>query len=116
METRIITQVKIYKLLLNPMPANFEKINMVAIAYDKQHLIDWYESLKVEPYEDENWHKVFKRGSKLEWYNPIEYSDYGGIQEEWTTQEAIDNFIANAENSYGFIEVPELVTGALADV
>ena len=116
METRIITQVKIYKLLLNPMSANFEKINMVAIAYDKQHLIDWYESLKVEPYEDENWYKVFKRGSKLEWYNPIEYSDYGGIQEEWTTQEAIDNFIANAENSYGFIEVPELVTGALPDV
>lgn len=116
METRTITQVKIYKLLLNPMPANFENINMVAIAYDKQHLIDWYESLKVEPYEDENWYKVFKRGSKLEWYNPIEYSDYGGIQEEWTTQEAIDNFISNAENSYGFIEVPELVTGALPDV
>ena len=116
METRTITQVKIYKLLLNPMPANFEKVNMVAIAYDKQQLMDWYESLKVEPYKDGNWHKVFKQGSKLEWSNPIEYSDYCGVQEEWTTQEAIDNFIANAQNSYGFTEMPELVTGALAGV
>lgn len=109
METRTIEQVKIYKLLLNPMPANYEKVNMVAIAYDKQHLMDWYESLKVEPYKDGKWHKVFKKGSKLEWSNPIEYSDYGGIQEEWTTQEAISNFIANAQASYGFTEVPELI-------
>lgn len=109
METRTIEQVKIYKLLLNPMPANFEKVNMVAIAYDVEKLKEWYESLKVEPYKDDNWHKVFKKGSKLEWNNPLEYSDYGGIEEEWTTQEAIDNFITNAQNSFGFTEVPELV-------
>lgn len=109
METRTIEQVKVYKLLLNPMPANFEKVNMVAIAYDIEKLKKWYENLKVEPYQDGNWHKVFKKGSKLEWNNPIEYSDYGGIEEEWTTQEAIDNFITAAQNSFGFTEVPELV-------
>ena len=109
METRQVTEVKIYKLLLNPMPANYEKVNMVAISYDKQKLIDWYESLKVEPYKDERWSKVFKRGSKLEWSNPIEYSQYGGVQEEWTTQENIDNFIARCEGSYGFSEIPEII-------
>lgn len=37
------------------------------------------------------------------------YIDYGGIEEEWTTHEAIDNFIAQAQNSFGFTEVPELI-------
>lgn len=36
METRQITEVKIYKLILNPMRGNTERGNIVAIAYDKQ--------------------------------------------------------------------------------
>jgi hypothetical protein len=109
METRTITQVKIYKLQLNPMMANFEKVNIVAIAYDLQKLMDWYLDLKVLPYQEDRWHKVFKKGSKLEWYNSMEDNSNCGIEEEWTTEEAINQFIAHAQNSWGFIETPELI-------
>lgn len=112
METRQITQVKIYKLVLNPMRGNTEDAQMVAIAYDRQRLIDWYEQQKeTEAYaevgspsfechgDSHRWHKTFKKNSPLEWFNPC-YGDftpdhYGhGIQEEWTTEEAIANFLA----------------------
>ncbi len=109
METRTITQVKAYKLLLNPMHARTETISLVAISYDRQELIDWYESLKVESYIEENWHKTFKKGSKLEWYNPFDHSSYGGIQEEWTTLEEIDKYINYTKQSFGMLEVPQII-------
>jgi hypothetical protein len=109
MQTRTITQVLVFKLYLNPIPANYEKLNMVAVAYDKQELMDWYESLKVDKYTDGSYHKVFKQGSRLEWCNPIDYNNDDGIYEEWTTQETIDVYINKAENSFGLTAVPEKV-------
>ena len=122
METRQITEVKLYKLILNPMRGNTENADMVAIAYDKNKLIDWYKSQFAPEvwkdygensfpakggmggYENSNhcWRKAFQKGSKLEWHNPINSFDansmegigYGhGIQEEWTTEEAVANFL-----------------------
>ena len=127
METRQVTQIKIYKLILNPMRGNTEGAEMVAIAYDKNKLIDWYKGEMQEGgwkdygesyfppkgemggYENPNhcWHKTFKKGSVLEWYNPINLFDaekmegigYGhGISEEWTIQEAIDNYFSRNYN------------------
>jgi hypothetical protein len=109
METRITEEVKIYSLHLNPMPANFEKTNLVAIAPTKEELMVWYENLKVDGYQEDNWHKSFQKGSKLEWYNPIDWSDYCGIREHWTTLETIKSVIRSAEHSFGFEEVPELI-------
>lgn len=108
METRQVTEIKIYKLILNPMRGNTENANMVAIAYEKQKLIDWYNSLiATEEYSEvgtpsfdchgdsHKWHKTFRQGSELEWYNPcyenFEPNHHGhGISEEWVMQEAID--------------------------
>ena len=109
MEERVITQRKIYKLLLNPMPANFERVELVAIAYDKQKLLDWYEGLKVPPYQDGDWCKEFQKGSVLEWHNQMEYSSFGGIEEEWITKEALEGFILYAEDSYGLVRIPTII-------
>lgn len=112
METRQITQVKIYKLVLNPMRGNIENASMVAIAYDKSRLVNWYEEqMATEAFSEvgsgsfechgdsHQWNKTFKKGSYLEWYNPTglgELNHYGhGIQEGWTTEEAIQNFMGN---------------------
>ena len=42
-------------------------------------------------------------------YNSMEDNSNCGIEEEWTTEEAINQFIAHAQNSWGFIETPELI-------
>ncbi len=115
METRTITQVKIYKLYLNPMRGNTEDANLVAIAYYKDQLIRWYEDqIAPETWKDYGeirfpakgdfggtkspnhcFHKAFLKGSKLEWYNPVNLFDtsdmlssYGhGIQEQWIEED-----------------------------
>lgn len=110
MEARQKTEVKIYKLVLNPMRSNTESAAIVAISYEPQKLIDWYNSqLADEPYSEigspsfdchgdsHNWHKSFKRGSELEWYNPcshtFEPNSYGhGISYEWVGEE---QYLAN---------------------
>ena len=108
METRQVTEVKIYKLILNPMRGNTENGSIVAIAYEKQKLIDWYNSLlATEVYAEEGspsfechgdshkWHKAFKLGSELEWFNPcgsFEPDHYGhGISEEWVMEQQLQN-------------------------
>jgi len=118
METRTEKQILIWKLILNPMPANTEKGNLVAIAEDKELLKQWMkDQLAPEPYKDDKWYKVFKKGGPLEWDNPPQYvqegkevNDYGhGISSEWTTIEFVKNYIHSARNSFGFMTVPEIV-------
>ena len=106
METRQITQVKIYKLVLNPMRDKTEKSTLAAIAYDKSRLLQWYEEQRAtEAFVEagtgsfechgytHNWRKTFKKDSPLEWFNPMDSEQpnyFGhGIQEEWTTEEAV---------------------------
>lgn len=115
MEKRTLEQVKVYKLLLNPITANYEKINIVALSYNENDLLKWYKSLKVDLYEDGVWRKSFKKGSVLEFYNPIDYSDYCGVESEWTTEQAIRQYYIDAKCSYGFITTPELVEMELID-
>ena len=94
METRTVEQVLIYYLVLNPMRDRTEAANIVAISYEKQKLIDWYNSEKADkPYEDNNWSKSFKKEGSLEWYNPVNFgydaenfepNHFGhGIRSEW---------------------------------
>jgi hypothetical protein len=74
-----------YALLLNDMrQPNIENIQVVKVADTKQELVDWYNAqLAGEPWHDGRWHKSFKSGSELEWYNPhgnldIENDYWGG--------------------------------------
>lgn len=96
METREIKQIKIYQLVLNRMTApKIEHSEIVAFSYDKQKLIDWYNSEKTESWQDDQWRKSFKKGSPLEWFNPsfesLEQNHYGqGITEDWVTQNQIN--------------------------
>lgn len=100
METRQITQVKIYFLILNMMRDRMEGRSMVATAYSKEALCNWYQSLLVpEGYSDtesdsdyvKTYHKSFQKGSALEWYNTTNLdviNDWGhGVFEEWVNQE-----------------------------
>lgn len=105
-ETRTITQVLIWKLILNPMRSNTEYSDLVAWSDDRDKLLGWYESQIVDPYVDEgspsfechgsshNWNKCFAKGSVLEWYNPVNVHDspnhYGqGLLSEWVDMEIL---------------------------
>jgi hypothetical protein len=112
METRQITQVKIWKLILNPMTSNTENGSLVASSDNRENLLNWYKNeFADEPYysigehyfpakglSPENfigeykYYKVFKQGSVLEWMNPMldetQLDDYGhGISWQWVDEE-----------------------------
>lgn len=121
-ETRNITQVKIFKLILNPMMSNTENGTMVAVAYEKNKLIEWYnQQIAEEAYYTigdnyfpakgdfpanevvgHKYHKVFKQHGPLEWYNPADLESldhYGhGIQSEWVNEEIFENFVNRGGN------------------
>lgn len=71
--------------MLNDMRwPNIENIKTVKVSSDRQELVDYHNSLLVEPYStDGKWGKCFKEGSELEWYNKgdmLEDNSYwGGI-------------------------------------
>lgn len=101
METRNKTEFKIHLLYLNMMRDRAESSQCVAIADEPQKLIDWYNSLITEPYSEdfEEWNgpttyrKMFKKGSSLEWFNPVVSFTpdcFGhGIREAWVDTEEL---------------------------
>lgn len=87
METRLVTEVKVYILTLNLMRGNSEDGEIVAISYEKEKLINWYMmQLAPAPFQEEGdpiftchgdshvWRKTFNTGSQLEWFNPCSVS------------------------------------------
>ena len=94
-------EIKIYVLWMNPMRENTEVRKPMAGSYDKDKLIAWYNEQKAKDiWMDEGlrsfgclgashkWHKTFKKGSVLEWYNPLEnfeeLNHHGiGLEEVW---------------------------------
>lgn len=115
MITRNVEQVKVFKLILNPMTDRAESGRIVAIAYDRDEMVAWYNSqLADEVYQDGQWNKSFKKGSQLEWFNPVfeldEIDMFGhGIHWEWAEQRAIDYYINKANQSFDTMTVPYLV-------
>lgn len=102
METRTITQVRVYKIILNPMQApqvEIGEIAAISTEYDK--LVEWYKSqLAPQMWRDGRWNKTFAEGSPLEWYNPawsLELNAYDpfnqGIRDEWVTEDMYFNII-----------------------
>lgn len=99
METRTITQVRMYKLILNPMTDCCESAHIVAISDDYTRLVNWYMGqLATVPWRDDRWYKVFKSGSTIEWYNQcdrlglndVDYWGHG-ISDEWVSLETYEN-------------------------
>ncbi len=99
-ETRQTTEYKIYVLTLADMHGGVDRSHPVAVFSTHQKLKDFYHSqLADSPYTDgpsadnygqtHSWHKVFKKGSMLEWYNgadSLEVSrdvSFGGVFEDW---------------------------------
>ena len=100
METRTITEYKLYLLYLNNMRGPCEAYECVAIASSHNALLSYYNSmLEAKPYEDSNneiadnygqyhsYNKFFKKGSPLEWYNP----DFK-IRDMWIRQDKLSEF------------------------
>ena len=98
METRMIIQGKIYGLFMNPINGRLEETVPVAASSDYRKLVDWYNSQRCEMYRDDWMYKQFRKGSKLEYYNPIssfevDHNDHWhhGIYSEWMQLNEIGN-------------------------
>ena len=97
-ETREITQTKVYILVLNPMTDKAEAARVIAVAFEKEKLIQFYrDETAPEPWQDGRFNKTFKKGSVLEWFNPVpdinsmEPDFFGqGVYEDWLIEEDID--------------------------
>jgi hypothetical protein len=113
-------------LYLNPMQGNSENKALIGRAETKTELEQYLASERVEPYDDGEgegtveygrfipgtWHKVYRKGGPLEWYNPPEWSegffeslvDFG-TKEDWleATSRKWDSFVS---------QVPTLTSGS----
>lgn len=86
--------------MMNPMASRTEAIEVVAWSYDKDKLIRWYKSQKVDLYTTHGkWAKHFAEGGPLEWYNPLlneggRIGSYGhGIVEKWVEEKNIKTML-----------------------
>jgi len=58
-------------LYLNPMTGRSEDCECVARAETKEQLLEFIKRETVERYTtDGRWHKTFRQGGPLEWFNP----------------------------------------------
>ena len=105
-ETRTIEEVKIHLLVMNNMTQNMEHGDTVAYSFDRDKLIQWkYDQLALGPWKDEGpnyfgnggtkiYHKVYRKESILEWYNPINDNSINnfnhGIVEKWIQEKYIN--------------------------
>jgi len=95
METRSVNQIKIFSLHLNDMRSSkIEILNTVAVACSEQRLRDFMEEhLAEEPYRDEHWSKVFKKGSPLEWYNKP-WSGDRAVVDGWIEEYELQSYLS----------------------
>ena len=95
MEARTITQVKVYKLILNHMGGYAENGEIVAVSDDYDKLVAWYhDQFAGACWRDGRFLKTFKEGSPLEWFNPADdltLNSLGlfghGISYEWVNED-----------------------------
>ena len=106
MEQRVITQIKVYYLVMNSMTERTESANIALMSDDKEKLINYYTN-NLEYYQDGNWSKSFKKGSFLEWYNPLwnleenNPSIFGhGLKSDWVDE---SHYFNNLKNKFLFI-------------
>jgi hypothetical protein len=86
-------------LKLNPMQGHSEELRIVARAETKERLEEFLQREQVEPYIDDgtnfffegpySWHKVFRKGGPLEWYNYPDIPDYPFFENVGTIEDVI---------------------------
>ena len=122
MQTRTITEVLLYRLILNDMRSpKIEIKTLVAVSTSYEKLVEWYNSQKaddswVDTIDGYNWNKTFKKGSPLEWYNPADSLELmeidqlrhsiGGIGSLWGDLKVFNKLLEDPESA-DFIVVPE---------
>ncbi|MDF2841659.1 MAG: hypothetical protein K0R00_85 [Herbinix sp.] len=108
METRQITEVRLCILKLNMMRnEHVENVDIAAISTSLTALQNWYESLLVPVYKEPDEGicgprtlcKSFRKGSPLEYYNPISWG-HGGISSQWVP---IDS-LSEIRSQFYFVE------------
>jgi hypothetical protein len=96
METRLVEQVKVYFLIMNPVTDKAESGRITMMSTSRQDLITAYENEQVAIYDDGNFRKGFKQGGPLEWYNPVwtfeGVDPFGhGLSEDWVDMQNLPN-------------------------
>lgn len=87
MEKRVMEEVKLYKLVMNPITANAETGCIVAISTEIENLERFLKEQEGPfPFRDSSGYQHFFKEGPLYWYNPLMMSArcWGhGIQSEW---------------------------------
>lgn len=78
-------------LQLNHMTGKAEYAEPVAYAATREALLAFVEREQVEPYQDGQWGKYFRRGGPLEWFNPPPSGFFEtivdiGTQDDWANR------------------------------
>lgn len=95
-----------FVLQLNPMRGSAQRVVPAARAETREALLELLRSERVEPYKDSAggnilWHKCFRKGGQLEWFN-----DPGPSMESWIGVPAIidvgtrEDWMAEAARRY----------------
>lgn len=109
MEKRTVTQIKIYKLLLNNMTSpKIEILDLAAWAFSKEELEQLLEKERVPHYHEDGYSKNFCKGSILEWYNPPFDNPY---RIEWVEESVLKDFWVNNTVRHLFIGDPNVFVG-----
>lgn len=92
-----------YALFLNPMTSKAEHTSIVAISKSSETLQNLLNTEAVEPYKDGNFHKVYRKGGILEWFNPpypgnIDFSGNPVIINIGTVEDWIEKTVADYNN------------------
>lgn len=106
MNIRTTKECQLFVLVLNTF-GRAEDGRVVAVSDDYNKLVNWYSQQIVDkPYNDGGFHKVFKKGSPIEFNNPCgslelnkTYPFGHGIHDEWVKLEELDN----VKSRYNFI-------------
>jgi hypothetical protein len=102
MESRIVQQVKVHYVIMNPVYDRMESRRTPIAAWSKEKLIAFIQEQKVQGYKgDDNYYKIYKQEGPLEFMNPLRKGeietpgDFGhGFYSQWIDAKT---FILNPE-------------------
>jgi len=84
MNTRIVEEVEVFYLMLNPVTANAECVVPVVASYSPILIQEWYDNQKAEdPYRENGYYLVFKSDSHIKMFNPSDHFYDTGIKSAW---------------------------------
>lgn len=100
-----------FVLRLNRMAGKSEYSDPAARAETREDLEAFLQREQVEPYYDGHWHKTFRAGGPLEWFNPPEWNtERCGIFDMGTREQFLEKSSRLAEDHWAQFcsEVPDV--------